>query len=417
MRKQYRNKKVQILILALVMLMLTGCEADPTVSTYHRNTAMNMSTINPQEELSADVYTGDVFYDQPTAENESQLLCLNSSEDELSKLDDSTRQKMRKTIDSFVHAWYNYNFSHIKEDDFAEIDGYVTQPMASETFSGAVLHAHMADIINGEAISDITSIDYYDAYTPQLVDNNGNSVARVKVNVIARMAGNDMYFMDNKHLTAGDVCYSLYFYFENTDELKICGIYEVTHPREGTCWYTANGITRSDADISLVGHTSMLDQYVFKKDEVDLSLDEKNKIYASIVSFFNRFFRGGTDDVLYPTQDEPFLKKYGAFIDAIANCQITCDDNYVSYSMEMAYPDVSLYSKDDSDFYIIKESILLNCNADMIDTLLPFEIQDGLWEYTVYLVMSTNDPEHRIIDVEVVPYFGPYGSADDVDAG
>jgi hypothetical protein len=212
----------------------------------------------------------------------------------------------------------------------------------------------------------------------------------------------------------------MYFYFLHTDDLPVYGVYEVTAGRQGKCWYTKDGIIRDDSGIAGDEFSSLFGEYAYMESDVTLPASGKNRLHGRIVECINAFFlpvASASQMAADAWIDGAVLERYKPFTAAVQNGEIVYDQNYVSYSLEMAFPDISRYEKDGLTYYVAKESVMLYAESGIARKEGFGFIEDGLWKYTIYIVIRADDPDDRILQLEILPDSGPYESAGDLDEG
>lgn len=135
-----------------------------------------------------------------------------------------------------------------------------------------------------------------------------------------------------------------------------------------------------------------------------------------IGAFFNAN-QNSSDILTNGVVNENVLEAYGELINAVEQGEIIYDQNYVSYTMEMAFPDLSLYENDGMLYYVAKESLMLNALDGTASKFGLDYIETGLWKYSIYFVFRADDHDFHIVRLEIQPDSGPYESVGDLDAG
>ena len=115
--------------------------------------------------------------------------------------------------------------------------------------------------------------------------------------------------------------------------------------------------------------------------------------------------------------DSEVLEPYAELKKAIINKKVVRDKNYVSFSLEMAFPDIKLYERNQDSYYVVKESVMLESHGDLVAQEGLGYIENGLWKYSIYFVFRADDCDYHIIRVEIKADSGPYESAGDLDEG
>ncbi len=408
-----------LLCIVMCSALLTGCEANPRESSYQRDERIG-NTTHVSAEYSVDEYNTYVYTDQPSLTDEGEQMGLSELKSNLTICPQAISDKCREQISGFVHAWLQYGFTYTEINDFEQMSEYVTNDLFLMLSQGGLLDGKLAEIRKWHVVSDIGSIFYYDQYYREYVTQDGAEFFRVKAEIVARTSGDDGYYVDNQYLNRGDVCYEMYFYFLNTNDLPIYGVYEVTTGRQGKCWYTKEGIIRDDSGVVSDEFSSLFGEYEYVKSNVTLPTSEKNQLHGRIIEFINAFFIPNDSDLQTLSDgsvDSAIRERYKAFTAAIQDRRIVYDQNYISYSLEMAFPDISFYENNGQTYYVAKESVMLNAESGIAQNDGLNFIEDGLWKYTIYLVIYSDDPDYRIIQLEILPASGPYESVGDLDEG
>lgn len=420
MRHRNRNKCLSAVAAILMWgILLVGCEANPHESTYQRAQKAD-NIIDRSDDYSQDEYSSDLFADQPTSADELSRLGITEQGEALTTTLPEIRSSCREQILGFVHAWMQFGYTYSKVSDFDKVSEHMTDDL-SQAFSQSLLaDQKLNDAILWSVISDIRSVYFYDRYCKVYTTEDGTEIIRIKTEIIVRMTGDEEYFVENQNVNKGDVCYEYYFYFIYTDPMPIYGIYEIASEKKCICWYTSQGIETDDSELIGDEFSYMTGEYKYLKSDVSLPTAEKSKVHRRITDFFRTFFikgRDGSDILTNGSVESDVIDTYGKLKDAIENGEIEYDQNYISYSMEMAFPNISLYESNGMTYYVAKESLMLNTvDGAAIKYGLGY-IETGLWKYSIYFVFDADDRNFRIVRIEIYPDSGPYESAGDLDEG
>ncbi len=420
MRKCSQKRNLSIIsMMLLCVILIAGCEANPQESTYQRQWQAGQ-IVDRADDYSEDEYSTIIFADQPSIEDEIDRFGITLQIEAPSPMPAESRSICREQISGFSHAWMQYGYTYSEENAFDRVSDYVTDELFQAFSQSKLGEKRFREAKLWNVISDIRAIYFYDRFCKFYTTEDGNRIIRVKAEIIARVSGDDDYFIENQNMNKGDVCYECYFYFTDIEPMRIFGIYEITSANRGIYWYTNQGIKRDDS--SLIGDEFSLISggYRYIKGDISLPTSEKNKVHQRVSDFISAFFNvgQGNPDILINGQvDESVMNIYSKLRDAILNSEIVYDQNYVSYSLEMAFPDISLYENDGKTFYVVKESLMLHALDDTVLTYGLDYIETGLWKYSLYLVFQSDDNDFHIIRMEIQPESGPYESAGDLDEG
>lgn len=416
------RKHKYLAIIATMLLscvLLASCEANPYESTYQREKQAG-KVVDRADDYSVEVYGSDIFADQPTTADEFNRLGLVAHGETLTTTSSEIRSVCRERILGFAHAWMQFGYTYSKQSDFDRALEYLTEDLSHSFTQAQLTEQKFTDIQLGKAISDIGSVNFYDRYCRFYTAEDGTEIIRIKSEIIVRISGNEEYFVENQNINQGNVCYEFYFYFENTESMPIYGIYEITSPKKGICWYTDREIVNDDRELRSDEFSHLTGEYKFLKSNVSLPTREKNIVCQRISDFIGAFFnanRKNSDILTNGAVDNDVMETHREFRKAIEKGEIVYDHNYTSYSMEMALPDICLYEDDSKTYYVVKESLMLNTMEGTASEFGLNSIETGLWKYTVYFVFQADDCDFSIVRLEIQPDSGPYESVGDLDEG
>lgn len=418
-KRKHSSCLMFIATLLISCILLASCEADPHGSTYQREKRAG-NVIDRSDDYSQDEYNSYIFADQPTTEDEFNRLGITAYRETLTTTAPEIRTVCREQILGFAHAWMQFGYTYSKESDFDKVSGFLTDELSQSFAQSPLVKQKFTDVQLRHVISDISSVNFYDQYCKEYTTADGEEILRIKAEVIVRMSGDEEYYVENPNINKGDVCYELYFYFRNEEFMPIYGIYEITDINKGICWYTDQEIVKDDSKLVLDKFTSLTGDFKFLKSDVVLPKEEKNKVCRRMSDFIGAFFNANqnrSDILTNGVVNENVLEAYGELINAVEQGEIIYDQNYVSYTMEMAFPDLSLYENDGMLYYVAKESLMLNALDGTASKFGLDYIETGLWKYSIYFVFRADDHDFHIVRLEIQPDSGPYESVGDLDAG
>lgn len=416
---------IMAFIAVIVHLIMGGWEVDPHISTYQRNktTGENM---NLTEEYSAEEYEEIVFSDQPDPSDEYNFIRINvlnhSVVSTSEKLREDLREVLRNKIEDFAHAWIQHGYTYSDQQDYDKVSRYLT-PSLSRVFLSECMSQLKNEVTEKHVLMDIRSISYYDGYCRKYIADGDKEIIRIKAEITVRRSGDEGYFIKHPNVNRGDTSHELYFYFECSDQMSICAIYERTHIKNGNykCWYTEDGIFEDTSEMMVDEFESMTaNEYLFITNNVSIPTSRKKAIYHKVNDFISSFFdsnKGMEDLNMDLGVDIEALKSYEELKNAIVSKEVVRDKNYVSYSLEMAFLDLSLYECNQEYYYVVKESVMLDSFGVPASKEKLNYIETGLWKYSIYFVFRADDSDYHIIRIEIKPDSGPYESAGDVDEG
>ena len=419
LRRAYRL--VMIFITAAIVLVMVGCEADPHTSTYQREKNAE-DIVNLTDEYSDKEYDEMIFSDQPSTSDECDIIGLKARNYSAVAIPAELREDLREKIEGFAHAWMQHGYTYSTEEDYEKASIYLT-PRFSEAFSSEIVSPMEKEVEEEHVMMDISSISYYDEYCRKYVADGDKEIIRIKAEITVRRSGDEEYFIKHSNVNRGDTSHELYFYFEGTGQMLICAVYETTHVKSGNykCWYTGEGIMEDTSEMMVDEFSSITaNEYAFVKNEVSVLTIDKNVIYHRIDGFITSFFDGSKEiSELITDQevDSEVLEPYVELKNAIIDKEVVQDKNYVSFSLEMAFPDIRLYERNQENYYVVKESVMLDSYGNLASKEGLDFIETGLWKYSIYFVFRADDRDYHIIRVEIKADSGPYESVGDLDEG
>lgn len=419
-RHSHNKHPVIVITILLCSIMLVGCEANQHESTFQREQQAG-HVVDRSDDYSKEEYSSVIFADQPSEADELGKLQLATQGESLTIMSSENKSVGRDRILEFCHVWMQYSYTYSKASDFDKLAGLLTDEL-SQSFSYSKLSQQKLDDAKlWNVISDIRSVYFYDQYCKTYITQSGEEVIRIKAEVVVKMTGDEEYFVLNQHVNKGDVPHEMYFYLYNTDSMPIYGIYETTSNKKSVCWYTSQGIERDTSE--LIGDEfSILTNgiYKYRKSNVSLPTADKNKVHRRITDFIAAFFdknQNSADVSAYGIIGSDVIEAHENLMEAIKYGEIEYDQNYVSYSMEMAFPDIRLYEYNSKTYYVVKESVMLSTSDSTIAKYRLDNIESGLWKYSIYFVFDADDRDFHIIRIEIHPESGPYESVGDLDEG
>lgn len=412
---------VMIFVVSAIAFIMVGCEADPHISTYQREKASRDITTSIAE-YSAEEYDEMFFSDQPRSSAEYDIIGIEALNDSAETTPVKLREESREKIEGFAHAWMQHGYTYSIDKDYEKASIYLT-PSFSEVFSSELVSPMKKEIKEEHVIMDVTYISYYDEYCRRYIADGDTEIIRIKATITVRRSGDEEYFIQHPNVNRGDTSHELYFYFENSEQMLLYAVYETTHIKSGhyRCWYTKNGIVEDTTGMVIDEFSSITaNEYVFVKNNVTIPTTNKNAIHHRIDGFITSFFdssKGIAELITDQEIDSEVLAPYIELKNAITNKKVVRDKNYVSFSLEMAFPDISLYKRNEESYYVVKESVMLDSCDDLASKEGWDFIEAGLWKYSIYFVFRADDSDYHIIRVEIRTDSGPYESVGDLDAG
>ena len=200
------------------LLLLSGCEADPTVSTFERrlmNAQQHLFEENKLTVLTQSDYQA-IWEDKIDPKEEASLLKATPSG--LLENTKETRAKLEPLLFAFIKHIFNYRYTTITTDYFSSLCSFVTNPLSATLDSSEYYKNLYQNIYATHALSDIQMVEFYDQFTPQYITMDNMHIYRSKAIVITQNSADDTFFYKHPNLTRGANLHSIYLYYTNQED-------------------------------------------------------------------------------------------------------------------------------------------------------------------------------------------------------
>lgn len=418
-------KSKAIILCVCLLLLLSGCEADRSISPYERKAELQATNGDAdilslaeigQDSMSENDFMNLLSGQLPNNYEEADFLNGWTRQANLIKQQPAEREAQRRMAYPLLSKLWNFNYTATHIDGFTEI-----QNLSPELLKilNSTSNNRLEEYTNSHLMLSLTNMDFLDEWTVQYIDSSGHEMRRIQINVYTYCDGDAMFFAKHPNLVYGDnsstVC--LYLTMDDENAWRIQAIMQSANTANGVGieWYTGQGYTEDMSRITGQFPFEMLDGYTFTGTLQDLPRPTQKKI-SEVVELFCKVFYGKDNTIMTGKLEELKTVISKALYDDLSSSPSIAEqlkaaaDGLVHYApgyhstlieMGALWTTVYVYEKNDNSYYVFGETIPIDVKPSSDNSTFGYET--GLWEYEMFFIMDVGGSQPIIIDYLLVP--------------
>lgn len=413
-----------LLYLLCLLLLLSGCEADRSISLYERQAELQAANgeadILSLAEIGRDSMPEQEFLnmllEQPMNDENADFLSGWSRQTALVQQQPADREIQRALAYPLLSKLWNFNYTTTRKDKFMEIQG-----LSSDLLQclNSTSNSRMDEYSNSHLMLVLKDMVYWDEWAVQYINTSGQEMRRIKIDVLAHCDGDPMFFARHPNFTYGDNFCISYLYLTPDDDhiwrIQAVMLNSWTTNGIGIEWYTVRGHSEDLSQIVGQFPFEMLDAYTFKGSFQDPPRATQKRI-AAVVDLFCKVFYGkdSTEKTGMLEELQPVVSKelyddlrssphIAEQLKAAADGSVHYAAGYHSTLIERGalWTAIYLYEKNDTSYYVFGETIPIDVKSSSDNSTFGYEA--GLWEYEMFFIMDVGGSQPIIIDYLLVP--------------